>query len=69
MMNNIVLANLGKHGSAAVPLTRIAIFQLLRSSILYNTLLELAEQENMDSTQQVFGLWNKHCEDMEVWIP
>ena len=69
IMNNIMLANMGQHISAAIPLNRIAIFQVLRSSILYNTLLELAEQENMDSTQQVFGLWNKHCEDMEVWIP
>ena len=54
MMNNIVLANLGQHVSAVIPLTWIAIFQVLGLALFYNTHLELAEQENRGVTQH-FG--------------
>ena len=33
MMNNIVLSNMGKHVSASIPLTWIAIFQILGSAL------------------------------------
>ena len=50
-MNDIVLSNMGNRGSAAIPLTRIAIFQMLRSELFYNF-------------QMRFFQWTKYCENM-----
>jgi len=69
MMNDIVLAKLGQQVNADVPLTRIAIFQVLGSALFYNPQMELAELEKRGVTQQVFGQWTKDCEKMERWLP
>ena len=43
MMNDIVLAKLGQQINADVPLTWIAIFQVLGSAFFYNLEMELDE--------------------------
>ena len=45
MMNNTVLAKLGQQVNADVPLTWIAIFQVLGLSLFYKLQTELAELE------------------------
>ena len=69
MMNSTVLANMGQHVSAAIPLTPISILQVLRLALLYNPHLELSEQGKRGVTHQVFCQWNKCCEKMEIWLP
>ena len=69
MINSIMLDNIGKHISAATPLTRIALLQVLISEIFYNPHLEFSEQENMDVMQQFFVHFTKECENMEIWLP
>ena len=69
MINSIMLDNIGKHISAATPLTRIALLQVLISVIFYNPHLEFSEQENMDVMQQFFVHFTKECENMEIWLP
>ena len=68
-MNYIGLANLDQHVSAAIPLTGIAIFQVLGLELLYNTHMYLAEQEKRRVMQQVFGQLTKDCKKMEIWPP
>ena len=53
-MNDIVLANIEHYVSAAIPFTRIAIFQVLISALFYNTKLEWDEQDKISVTHQVF---------------
>ena len=55
IMNNVMLANMGQHISAAIPLNWIAIFQVLRSALFYNTHVKLDEQEKRGVIQKVFG--------------
>ena len=43
MINHIVLENLVHYVSVMIPITPIAIFQVLGLALLYNTQLELAE--------------------------
>ena len=69
MMNVIVLTNLGQHGSATIPQTRIIIFQVLGLALFYNPYLELSEHEKRGFTQQVFGQLTKEFEKMEIWLP
>ena len=69
MLNDILLDNLGQHVSSAIPLTRIAIFQVLISLHLYNPQLVLAEQEKRGVAQQVFGQWTKDYDKMEIFLP
>ena len=68
-MNDIVLAKLGQQVNSDVPLTRIAIFQVIGSALHYNPQLELAELEKRGVTQQVFTQWMKDAEKMERWLP
>eukprot|EP00566_Odontella_aurita_P002311 CAMPEP_0113571984 /NCGR_PEP_ID=MMETSP0015_2-20120614/25852_1 /TAXON_ID=2838 /ORGANISM="Odontella" /LENGTH=1096 /DNA_ID=CAMNT_0000474985 /DNA_START=725 /DNA_END=4015 /DNA_ORIENTATION=+ /assembly_acc=CAM_ASM_000160 len=69
MMNDIALAKLGQQVNAEVPLTRIAVFQVIGSALYYNPQLELAELEKRGVTQQLFAQWMKDCEKMEKWLP
>ena len=55
MINNIVLSKLGQQVSAATPLTRITIVQVLRLALFYNIHLELAKKEKRGVLQQIFG--------------
>jgi len=69
MMNDIALAKLGQQVTAEIPLTRIAIYQVLGSALYYNPQLELAELEKRGVTQQVFSQWIKDSEQMDRWLP
>ena len=69
MMNDITLAKLGQQVNNEVPLTRIAIFQVLGSALYYNPQLELVELEKRGVTQQVFTQWIQDSEQMEKWLP
>ena len=69
MMNDITLAKLGQQVNNEVPLTRIAIFQVIGSALYYNPQLELAELEKRGVTQQVFAQWVQDAEQMEKWLP
>ena len=69
MTKDTVLAKLGQHVSATIPLTRISIFQVLGSVLFYNTHTELDEQEKRGFMYQFFYQWNKDCEKMERWLP
>lgn len=69
MMNDITLAKLGQQVNNEIPLTRIAIFQVIGSALYYNPQLELAELEKRGVTQQVFAQWLQDSEQMEKWLP
>ena len=69
LINEIALAKLGQQVSSEIPLTRIAIFQVLGSSLFYNPVLQLTEFEKRAATQQVFQQWMKDSEKMERWLP
>mmetsp|Transcript_951 Transcript_951/g.2334 ORF Transcript_951/g.2334 Transcript_951/m.2334 type:complete len:621 (-) Transcript_951:706-2568(-) len=69
MMNEIALGKLGHQVNANVPLTRIAVYQVLGSALYYNPQLELQELEKRGVTQQVFGKWMKDAEKMDRWLP
>eukprot|EP00559_Dactyliosolen_fragilissimus_P005157 CAMPEP_0184857384 /NCGR_PEP_ID=MMETSP0580-20130426/2545_1 /TAXON_ID=1118495 /ORGANISM="Dactyliosolen fragilissimus" /LENGTH=1039 /DNA_ID=CAMNT_0027352953 /DNA_START=55 /DNA_END=3174 /DNA_ORIENTATION=+ len=68
IINDIVLAKLGQQVNQDVPLTRIAIFQVIASALYYNPQLQLAELEKRGVTQQVFTQWIKDSESMERWL-
>jgi len=68
-MNDIFLAKLGQQVNSDVPLTRIAIFQVIGSALHYNPQLQLAELEKRGVTQQVFTQWMQDAEKMERWLP
>ena len=55
MITNIVLAKLGQHVSAVIPLTWIIIFQLLGLALFYHPQQELAKKEKRGIIQPVFG--------------
>mmetsp|Transcript_7566 Transcript_7566/g.11844 ORF Transcript_7566/g.11844 Transcript_7566/m.11844 type:complete len:1061 (+) Transcript_7566:86-3268(+) len=57
MINEIVLGKLGQQVNEEIPLTRIAIYQVIGSALYYNAPLELAELEKRGVTQQVFSKW------------
>ena len=63
-MKKHLLAKLRHNFSAAIPLTWIAIFQVLLLVLLYNLQMELDEQDNRVFTQQVFVHFAKDCENM-----
>ena len=69
IMNNIVLAKMGRQVNDYVPLTWISIFQVFGLALFYNPHMELAELENRGVMQQVFGQWTKDCEKMDRWLP
>ena len=69
MMNNIVLAKMGQHVSASIPLTWINIFQVLILALFYNTYLGLDEKDNRGVIQQDFGHWTNDYENMYSWLP
>ena len=69
IMNYIVFLDLEQHVSAATPLTRISIFQVLRSSLFSKPHLELADQDKKGVTQQVFGQCTKDCEKVDICLP
>jgi hypothetical protein len=69
LMNEIALGKLGQQVNAEIPLTRVAIYQVLGSALYYNPQLELIELEKRGVTQQVFVKWMKDAEGMDRWLP
>ena len=69
IINEISLGKLGQQVNADIPLTRIAIYQVLGSALYYNPQLELIELEKRGVTQQVFAKWMKDAEGMDRWLP
>jgi len=69
MLNDISLGKLGQQVNEELPLTRIAIFQVLGSALYYNPQMELAELEKRGVTQQVFTQWIQDSEKMNRWMP
>jgi importin-7 len=68
-MNDIILGKLGQQIHSQVPLTRIAIYQVLGSALYYQPQLELMELEKRAVTGQVFGQWLTDCDSMSRWLP
>jgi hypothetical protein len=69
IINEISLGKLGQQVNAEIPLTRVAIYQVLGSALHYNPQLELVELEKRGVTQQVFAKWMKDAETMDRWLP
>lgn len=69
MINEIVLGKLGQQVNAEIPLTRIAVYQVLGSALYYNPVMELTELEKRGVTQQVFGKWIADAESIDKFLP
>mmetsp|Transcript_108 Transcript_108/g.167 ORF Transcript_108/g.167 Transcript_108/m.167 type:complete len:1061 (-) Transcript_108:259-3441(-) len=69
VINEISLGKLGQQVNADVPLTRIAVYQVLGSALYYNPNLELMELEKRGVTQQVFSKWMKDIDTIDRWLP
>uniref|UniRef100_A0A7S3QJN0 Importin N-terminal domain-containing protein n=1 Tax=Chaetoceros debilis TaxID=122233 RepID=A0A7S3QJN0_9STRA len=67
-INDIVLAKLAEKVSAEIPLTRIDLFIVIGSALLYNPQLELMELEKRGVTQQVLSQWFRDAENMDKWL-
>jgi len=69
VINEISLGKLGQQVNADIPLTRIAVYQVLGSALYYNPQLELTELEKRGVTHQVFSKWMKDADTMDRWLP
>jgi len=69
IINENVLGKLSQQINEEIPLTRIAIFQVIGSALHYNPQLELVELENRGVTQQVLSQWFIDSYKMDKWLP
>jgi len=69
LINDIVLAKLGQQMNIDSPLTRISLFQIIASALLYNPQLEVEELEKRGVLSFVFAQWIIDAKKMEKWLP
>jgi hypothetical protein len=68
-LNDQILAKLAREAASESNLTRIQLFVVLASAIVYNPQAELLELENRNLTQQIILQWCKDVQETDRWLP